>query len=81
MVKMLNEIYIYKGKHRHVVHQGNKVFSLAGNTSTGYPLALVTTYPSTLEGRKKGCQFNRLLAAEVCTSALVMLDMPCSEVV
>jgi len=26
-------------------------------------------------------QFSRLLAAEVCTSAVVMLDTPCSEVV
>ena len=28
-----------------------------------------------------GHQFSRLLAAEVCTSAVVMLDTPCSEVV
>jgi hypothetical protein len=28
-----------------------------------------------------GRQFNRLLAAEVCASAVVMLDTPCSEVV
>ena len=28
-----------------------------------------------------GNQFSRLLAAEVCASALVMLDTPCSEVV
>jgi hypothetical protein len=27
-----------------------------------------------------GCQFSRLLAAEVCVSAVVMLDAPCSEV-
>jgi len=26
-------------------------------------------------------QFSRLLAAEVCASAVVMLDTPCSEVV
>ena len=26
-------------------------------------------------------QFNRLLVAEVCASAVVMLDTPCSEVV
>ena len=32
-----------------------------------------------LNGR--GRQFSRLLAAEVCASALVMLDTPCSEVV
>ena len=30
---------------------------------------------------RRGRQFSRLLAAEVCTSALVMLDTPCSEVV
>ena len=29
----------------------------------------------------RGCQFSRLLAAEVCASAVVMLDTPCSEVV
>ena len=28
-----------------------------------------------------GAQFSRLLAAEVCASAVVMLDTPCSEVV
>ena len=28
-----------------------------------------------------GCQFSRLLAAEVCASAVVLLDTPCSEVV
>ena len=31
--------------------------------------------------RRGGGQFSRLLAAEVCESALVMLDIPCSEVV
>ena len=30
---------------------------------------------------RQGCQFSRLLAAEVCASAIVMLDTPCSEVV
>ena len=29
---------------------------------------------------KRGRQFSRLLAAEVCASAVVMLDTPCSEV-
>jgi len=28
-----------------------------------------------------GRQFSRLLAAELCASAVVMLDTPCSEVV
>ena len=30
---------------------------------------------------RRGSQFSRLLAAEVCASALVMLDIPRSEVV
>ena len=30
---------------------------------------------------RQGSQFSRLLAAEVCASAVVMLDTPCSEVV
>ena len=38
---------------------------------TGYPLHL----------NQWGRQFSRLLAAEVCASALVMLDTTCSEVV
>ena len=28
-----------------------------------------------------GCQFSRLLAAEICASAVIMLDKPCFEVV
>jgi hypothetical protein len=31
--------------------------------------------------KRRGLQFSRLLAAEVCTLAVVMLDTPCSEVV
>jgi len=30
---------------------------------------------------RQGCQFSRLLAAEVCASAVIMLDTPSSEVV
>ena len=30
---------------------------------------------------RRGHQFSRILAAEVCVSAVVMLDTPCSEVV
>jgi hypothetical protein len=30
---------------------------------------------------RRGHQFSRLLTAEVCASAVVMLDTPCSEVV
>jgi hypothetical protein len=29
---------------------------------------------------RRGRQFSRLLAAEVCASAVVMLDTPCSDV-
>ena len=31
--------------------------------------------------KRRGLQFSRLLAAEVCASAVVMLDTPCCEVV
>jgi len=30
---------------------------------------------------RRGCQLSRLLAAEVCASAVVMLDRPCSDTV
>jgi len=30
---------------------------------------------------RRGCQFSRLLATEVCAPAVVMLDTPSSEVV
>ena len=30
---------------------------------------------------RRGCQFSRLLAAEVCASAVVMLHRPCSDTV
>ena len=30
---------------------------------------------------RRGCQFSRLLAAEVCASEVVMLDRPCSDTV
>jgi len=30
---------------------------------------------------RRGCQFSRLLAAEVCASAVVMLGRPCSDTV
>jgi len=40
-----------------------------------------TGYPLHLNRWEGGGQFSRLLAAEVCASAVVMLDKPCSEVV
>jgi len=36
--------------------------------------------PFKLVGKGGGGQFSRLLAAEMCASAVVMLDTPCSEV-
>ena len=43
-----------------------------------FRLSAKRTSPFKSPGR---CQFSRLLAAEVCASAVVMLDTPCSEVV
>ena len=36
---------------------------------------------SPFKSARRGRQFSRLLAAELCASAVVMLDTPCSEVV
>jgi len=48
------------------------------HTETRFRLSAKRTSPfKSAEGR----QFSRLLAAEVCASAVVMLDTPCSEVV
>ena len=44
---------------------------------TRFRLSAKRTSPFKLAGR----QFSRLPAAEVCASAVVMLDTPCSEVV
>ena len=45
---------------------------------TSFRLSAKRTSPFKSAG---GRQFSRLLAAEVCASAVVMLDTPCSEVV
>ena len=45
---------------------------------TRFRLSVKRTSPFKSAG---GRQFSRLLAAEVCASAVVMLDTPCSEVV
>ena len=45
---------------------------------TSFRLSAKRTSPFKWAG---GRQFSRLLAAEVCASAVVMLDTPCSEVV
>ena len=45
---------------------------------TRFRLSVKRTSPFNSAG---GRQFSRLLAAEVCASAVVMLDTPCSEVV
>jgi len=44
---------------------------------TRFSLSAKRTIPFKSAG---GRQFSRLLAAEVCASAVVMLDTPCSEV-
>jgi hypothetical protein len=44
---------------------------------TGFRLSAERTNPF----KSAGLQFSRLLAAEVCASAVVMLVTPCSEVV
>jgi len=49
-------------------------------TETRFPLSAKRTSPFQSAGQGGG-QFSRLLAAEVCTSAVVMLDTPRSEVV
>ena len=46
-------------------------------TETRFGLSAKRTGPFKLAGG----QFSRLLAAEVCASAVVMLDTPCCEVV
>ena len=46
---------------------------------TRFSLSAKRTNPFKSAG--EGRQFSRLLAAEVCASAVVMLDTPCSEVV
>ena len=48
------------------------------NTENRFGLSAKRTSPFKSAGRR---QFSRLLAAEVCASAVVMLDTPCSEVV
>ena len=65
---------------RHVVIRG-----LSGQlkyedtrAETKFRLSAKRTSPFKSAG---GRQFIRLLAAEVCVSAVVMLDIPCSEVV
>jgi len=42
---------------------------------------LVFRWNARVHLNRRGRQFSRLLAAEVCASAVVMLDTPCNEVV
>ena len=77
----------------HLNRQGGAVQSTAGSrgvrisgSNAGYTMfrgsVKGTGYPLHLNRRERGGrQFSRLLAAEVCASAVVMLDTPCSEVV
>ena len=48
------------------------------HAETGFRLSAKRTSPFKSAG---GRQVSRLLGAEVCASAVVMLDTPCSEVV
>ena len=50
------------------------------HAETRFRLSAKRTSPFKSAG-EGGRQFSRLLAAEVCASAVVMLDTPCSEVV
>jgi len=47
-------------------------------SETRFRLSVKRTSPFKSAG---GLQFSRLLSVEVCASAVVMLDTPCSEVV
>ena len=49
--------------------------------AAGYPLHLVFQRNGRVHLNRRVCQFSRLLAAEVCASAVVMLDRPCSDTV
>ena len=58
---------------------GRQRFKCDGtDVETRFRLSAKRTSPFKSAG---GPQFSRLLAAEVCASAVVMLDTPCSEVV
>jgi hypothetical protein len=50
-------------------------------TSAENRIRLSAKRTSQFKSVRGGGQFSRLLAAEVCASAVVMLDTPCSEVV
>ena len=50
-------------------------------TETRFRLSAKRTCPFKSVAGGGGGQFSGLLAAEVCASAVVMLDTPCSEVV
>jgi hypothetical protein len=61
-----------------IYHSGRLLWKCDGTRAeTRFRLSAKRTIPFNRRGR----QFSRLLAAEVCASAVVMLDTPCSEVV
>ena len=71
----------YSTFHRNPEYGGRLRLKCDGTrTETRFRLSAKRTSPS----KSAGCQFCQLLAAEVCSSAVVMvatLDTPCSEVV
>ena len=67
-----------KGKGKGKVHRSRARLKCDGTcTETRFGLSGKRTSQFKSAG---GRQFSRLLAAEVCASAVVMLDKPCSEV-
>jgi len=67
---------------------GTRALEKAGNVEASWNVMAHAQKPHFVfrrNGRvhlnRRGCQFSRLLAVEVCASAVVMLNTPCSEVV
>ena len=58
-------------------HVVDCVWNVTARAETRFCLSAKWTSPF----KSAGGQFSRLLAAEMCASAVVMLDTPCSEVV
>jgi len=72
---------ILSDKYRLPLHFGSSIVEVSWNVisraETRFRLSVKRTSPFKSAGR----QFSRLLAAELCASAAVMLDTPCSDVV
>ena len=69
-----------------VINEKQSFFATAGRLrlkcdSTRTEINFVFRRNGRVHLNRRGRQFSRLLAAEVCASAVVMLDTPCSELV